>query len=1735
MRTLKLLTLTLITLMTLPFNACAKDDNGHTLTKLWAAYEKAVDADKPKDQAAILEQIKKEASAQHLAWDYYDACWKYVQARSSTNWKLHGELMQQANADIEKFGEPVAVYYNRKGNASSTSLLEYVTEKKDILLQAYNPEFYDFSGKYAEALDYLVRNDYEYTLWSLFGRYSDKSIHDTIQSYYDGRYPFDALIEYTDITRESYTVAEEKMPAYVEAHAGQAVAFLGRDYLLERRQSHLNYEHGTSEQYRQLAQDCQTFISEREKYGGTDDTVIAKCCDRADDILKTLTAQELEVDVEKGVATFVLRNLPSVKVRILDGKRSVWETTVDNPTKSFYLRDTLTLKMPDLDDKTYTLKCSNGKIETESEYDKYTLSIATKRDLDGYAVFVADYITGEPLKNCDLFLYDDDDKQVDQVAGFQIDGFTYLPESFVKRLDDKRWGMTIQAVAKLDGRVRASRHHGLNYQNREVISDKNPATHQAMIITDRSAFNPDETVHYKVLLYEGTYEYATREAGIQLHATLTDPSGKKIDEQDLTTNAFGSAAGAFVLKKGERGGMYKITVYEKDITRALASTQVRADEFVLPTFELTWKADDRFYLPEDNVLVEGSIRSYSGHNLGTATAIYDVSDGDETLASGDLALEPDGGFKIRFKAPKYDYNSHHIVVTVRVTDATGETLEFHRTVGVSPYLPVQISVRNSVSGRVEIEGRYGGASIVGEDIAKVRFQLGSGQVLQHPTLKIEYKVLHEGKEILSGTAPNGEVIPLDLSRFPSGQYSIEAVATATSDAGKEYENEASHEIVKASDTDTALDLDAPSFFKEIADDGTGIALQVGATKGATWIVVELYGDGNRLLEKRIERLRGIRAQDGSLKVIRFARKADYPENLSLKVFWFHDQQSYTYTVTSYKPKARIQLPLSFSRFLDTTAPHHDYTFTIQTAEGTEVAATIFDKSTETIQPNVWKTVTPSTRSLPSVDYRRTLGEDDSRAYEKEYLNTRASGRMLRKAAAAGSRANAEADMMVLEEAPMMMAAREVDDMVESVETEEQAVEEEIAVRENFANTIAWEPFLRSDKDGVVTFKFTTADKLSTYYVQLFAHDKTFHNQTLRQEMVVTLPVKIAVVQPQFLYEGDRYVARVTVANSKGVPIPGRVGIKFVNGKDYKTAPVISDQGKHLTVPANGSADYSCEISAPLLENLGMLVSFTADNSDYGSDAVFVAMPVAPAVQTIIEAHSSILRAGDDREALLAELRGLFVNVPGSEATLREISILQMIEEAIPDKVLPYCDNLLDQSESLFANHLIDGLPGAKGSAATAEQRADMVKKILGCKNGDGGFGWFAGMSSSPLLTATLLERLADMGDACPQELAAAIPGAVKYLDKDFFGDRKRPFWCGGLSLDQYLHVRARYPEVSLSTQGASLKMVREFKKETKAYLVPGAKRGLNGMVFAKARRMKTLRSLLENERGASLAHAWGISLFAKNRLAKSLDKDIESLLQYAEPHRSGGVYYPNAVMPWRGLLESELYAHSLICDLLTDCGHNEVAEGSRLWIMVQKETQQWEDDPAYIQAIGSVLHGTEETLQTKVLALSATTTLPFAQIKASGNGFTLSRSFTRNDQPLSDGDVLHVGDKVVATYKIWNEENRSFVRLTAPRPAAFRPVQQLSGRFGWSGRPISITGWVAFSPQGYRNVLADKTEFWFDSYPEENTTLTEEYFVTQEGTFQSPVPVIESLYAPHYRANDDGHPAIVVRPQAAAK
>jgi hypothetical protein len=65
----------------------------------------------------------------------------------------------------------------------------------------------------------------------------------------------------------------------------------------------------------------------------------------------------------------------------------------------------------------------------------------------------------------------------------------------------------------------------------------------------------------------------------------------------------------------------------------------------------------------------------------------------------------------------------------------------------------------------------------------------------------------------------------------------------------------------------------------------------------------------------------------------------------------------------------------------------------------------------------------------------------------------------------------------------------------------------------FSEALAFEPCLYPDKDGKVDVTFKASDKLSTYHVNVLAHDPTMRNAVLQRDFVVTVPVKISVTAP----------------------------------------------------------------------------------------------------------------------------------------------------------------------------------------------------------------------------------------------------------------------------------------------------------------------------------------------------------------------------------------------------------------------------------------------------------------------------------------------------------------------------------------------------------------------------------------------------------------------------------------------
>ena len=1717
---MKRLTLTLaLILSTLMSFAQTKDSEGHTLVSLWKTYYKAEKADKPQDQLKALDAIKKEAVKQHLAWDFYDAGERYASVGATINWKDRSKLNDAFSLEVEELGEPVAVYFHNRRYWNEEKNDSFAEEFKDALTASSNPEFYTRDGAvtgqvYSKALLKFIHNDYEYVLWSMFlgngGGPADE--------YYEGKYPEEALMEYTECAKHYDTVAYNMFGDYVNKYGTKAVTMLARQKRLSREFSMLRSEKSsTSDDFKALRARCATFETDRARYTG-DEKLIADCCTQVKVMIEDLDAKSIDANAIDRTLTASLRNVKSFQVSVLKGDKQVWKTDAVNKTGSYYKTDVVTVQLPDFDDGDYTIVCKSGDCQNTTLYVKHTLSIALRAIKDGYGVFVADSETGRPVSKCGFILMDADGKELGREEGIALDGFTPLPKSFDHYLakDDYR-SMQLKAVLTENGRLRLSQHIRLYTPNPGKAEEPvNYQSARALVLTDRGAYNPGEALHFKAVYYKGTYSYTLVEAGRELRVELYDTQGNSIATKTLKTNDMGSIDGSFALSGISRGGRFRIEVF--DGKNSIGETYVRVDEFVLPTFELTWDSDNRLYLPGDLVKFSGKVVSYSGHNLGNVRAYYSIQ-GEK---DGELELRPDGSFSFDLQLSR-SRSYYGYPVTVTVSDDTGETLEFSTFKYINTSIPLSVSLLNRVEGRYTTSGdgwSRGANWIIRDSFARLQFNTGG---LVRETLEIFYEITTEdGKSVLSGKAGSGEIKDIDLKGRPSGLYKLKVYATAKLADGSLSKSSVEYTFVKAEDGDTALDMDVVAFFKDLG--GEDIAVQFGSTDGPVWAVVELIGSGNVLLEHQIVTLKGKRGEAGSLKTISYSRKAGYPESLTLNILFFHKGKCHSYSRTIKLPVIVEELPLSFTRFTDLAHPGQECSLLIATAPGIECAATVFDKATEEIQSNVWNQVKPMRKPEPYVSYNNVCGYTGT-SWHNDIVEYR-SARALSRAAGSAAKAEVFADAMMVEEAAVEMVS---DDSAP-------APEADVHVRENFGATMAWEPALRSGSDGTVELRFTGSDRLSTYYVQLFAHGEGMKNAVLRREMKVSIPVKVSVVQPLFLYAGDEYTARATLSNSTADDISGRVSVKFFNGADYKTAPVIGAKSSVITIPAGGSVPFSEAFDVPEgIDVLGLLVSFTADDSGLGSDAMFVTIPAKKALQTLTEAHSAVLLAGADRDALISELRGLFVNADASALVPVERDILAMIREAIPDSIEPRSQNVLDLTEAYYSN-IIARRVGAKG--LSDDELAGIMEKITACQTQSGGFSWFEGMETSPVVTAALLQRFALMPEADLSSLD--LTAAVKYLDESYFNRVGRPWWMGVVSFENYLHTRALYPDVPFSAPGG--KVFRQFKKDVKAYLTPSSARGLNGMILAKARRLRTLQLLITLPEGKTLAKAWGLNI--RRCIVRSYDADVESLLQYAVAHRSGGCYYPNAVMPWRGLMESELYAHTLLCNLMTsaaDWGKNasgkpaayagqarSTAEGIRLWLMIQKETQQWEKDAAYIEAIAAVLRGTPETLQTKVILLSTTFTKPFPEVKAAGNGFTVARVFTCNGKVLNEGDVVKTGDRVLATYSIWNEENRSFVRLTAPRPASLRPVDQLSGHYGWWLRPMSYGGW-SFTPHGYRNVLSDKTEYWFDSYPEENTTITEEFFVTQEGSFQMPAVEIESLYAPHYRANDAGRSALVSR------
>lgn len=1696
------------------------------LARLWSKYESAERADKPADMVAALEQIRSEAESRRLDWDYYDASVKWIAARSQMDWKLSSESRKRVDEDFARYDSPII---NLVHNRNITDYQEYAIANRKRLESGCNPGFYTnklFVTGYWGVVSKQIKNDYEFALWYGFTR---KGQFDELGRHYAGTYPQEAIIAFERATKETKDTRYASLEALYNTYKDKAAALLPAQLLLIHRFRQLEESGAGEKEYLALYKDCKSFEKKRASYSG-DEKQLVSDLSLVKYLVERMEEKEINVQIDDDCLTLTLRNVPSVNVGIYaasDERHPVYKSSLKKLDCPFYVIDTVKLKLPVLNDGQYFVKLEGAGHDRRLDYHRTSLSIALRQHSSGLATFVADSRTGEPVDTCTLKLFGSgsDTEPLSEMT-YTLDN-TYCPlsEAFLSPMDtNPSWrNFYIKAyMTGKDGVHRESRSCYLYTPQRVTLNQDNPL--RCTLLTDRKVAKPGEDVSFKVILYRGS-EKLNACPGEIVTVQFIDPDGKTTSIK-RETDQFSSVSGSFNVGWPEKYGNCQIRVMYGDTY--LQNTSIILTDSELPTFDLNWDDFPSNAFSGDTITVKGRVRCYSGHPLSAMRCKYTVRDWSHSISDGDVELGADGAFSIPVCIG--DLGGRYTLV-LDVTDASGESRQFSTMLCYMPELYFDSSVVNSSPGSVRCS--LEDARIICSDRIRIKLSIFFSDPHKFAGSDVSFDwamvsgndTLKKGRARLSDL--DSDVLDLNIASLPDGLYECVIKASARNNSGKVFEQTSEENFVKLSPDAKCL----PSGISALVcvpDEGRRRVF-VGASEGPLWMVTDLENGKGEVVPNGI--IGPAETGKGGLTVIDLERSYPY-ERLKINFLWFKNRNGGSWSYEWNARSTSASLPLSFVGFRDRVSPGGEFSLILQSSPDVECAVAVYDEAMEQWASNVWTAFAPVPLRLPECRYSIAWGDD--RLIEPMYVIGYGYGgrpRALVRGKSATFAAASMEDGAVLEEAesvsvnalPALDAGSALEPSVPQT------------VRDDFSEVLCWQPALRTDSEGRASLSFKASDKLSRFCVNVFAHNRKMQSAVADSSFVVSIPVRISSSVPACLYVGssdkasDECLLPVSVSNSTSDNVRGVLSAAFYEGDDYRKSVPFARESFSVEVGGNEGLGVNVRVPACKGSRVGILLSFAPENASDAADAVFYSIELRRAELPVIEAHSALLTDDGDYQRIVDSLRAAFVNFSPDRAVVSRIRIEDMLLEAVPARITPQSDNAIDLSEAVYVAALVDKM-GLKRDAA---DMASVLERLEKCFCADGGVSWFETMGSSQLVTAVVLERIhsiVSMGLELPESLMARIPAAVKYLDKSYFAGNDsllRDFWC--LSMAQYIYVRAMYASVPFDRSCADKKQLSLFAKELRSYLAPSTERGLDGMVLAKARRLMSLQ-MLDCKDGARLLDNLGVRL-PSARIRRSLNADIASLEQYIRPHWSGGCYCPNAVMPFRGLLESELYAHSLLCNLMDSVGRKDLADAIRLWIMVQKETQKWESDPAYIEALACVVEGGRSVLDCSVVVLEAQGFKAFEDVHKTGNDMSVEREWyvVRGTEtyPLAEGDSLYVGDRLEARYRIWSRENRSFAHLSAPRPACVTPVQPLSGscRVQYLSFELPLYG----RQSTYRSVARDRSDYWLEVLPEEESVIVESFYVSASGRFVCPPVSIVSTYADHYCANDDSDAPICVQ------
>lgn len=942
-----------------------------------------------------------------------------------------------------------------------------------------------------------------------------------------------------------------------------------------------------------------------------------------------------------------------------------------SPSNYIFKKDTVINIGNDLDYGKYLIYFSNKKNEINK--DNYITINITDLSLfdvttvgDKRAIFVVDGETGHPANGA-------------TVERYLIHGYDYnLKETLNSSADGK---VTFTLSDSYIYEIHAQKGEDIYPQWMSIFKNESASgeheNYSISILTDRNIYRPGQTVEGKVVL---TYLSKNEEHVVEnkkIKLIFKDANYETIEEKEVITNGFGSAAFKFNIPTDRLNGSFCINAICNDNKNngVYESHRITVESYKLPVAEAKIKVKDGSSIMYGSKLeFEGEIKTFSGESVSGATVKYRIenvksgySDTRKVLYSGEVKCGDDGKFTIVTDSTITKDVTKAVEITVDAVLPSGETVSANHHVDLAE-LSVKGVLCNFINYNIE---KHSPLAFCFNIINAAKYDSDAEVMLTITTKGNKDKNISSQTLISKKIKGKGSMTEesMDLSSLAPASYELHLETLS---------GEVIHwqEFLLYDKTSPKLPEGFESKLWIPCLDGRSLEcsrekdaeILIGSTeKDAAVLAIVRSEDGKLLHDEWIK----INNEQKIYKVP--FNKYFANSNLNMVSVEFvtvrqHELIKEHSNVNVERKVTKEEQKIEILEIVRNIVPGEKQKVKMRvkpTSINYEVAAVMVDASLRGMLPS-WSTLDhysiyyPEYKTASRYNYLRPFGIHKGvhmGSYQGlpsikflwdninmpnvnimyAYANgvpgvcpsIKASPKMLRSMDTADN---------AIEESAIIVSDVVENEAISLDETDDTTKDKfaDVRVRNNFVETAFFYPQLETKADGSVEFEYTVPDALTSWKMILFAHDKKVNSSITSDEMQTKMPFAIKASLPRFVRKGDKCTFATTITNNDEIKTHGKSEIrKIMKGdvaiivKDVATDKILLQQSHEFNVAAQSSVveEWSFDVPAGVA---AIEVKMVGKSGTF-SDGEVHQLPVLADGTHVVKSKSMHVRGGEKKD------------------------------------------------------------------------------------------------------------------------------------------------------------------------------------------------------------------------------------------------------------------------------------------------------------------------------------------------------------------------------------------------------------------------------------------------------------------------------------------------------------------------